>query len=514
MALKLEMTPKARLFEILELMRSRRVLVIGDWINDEYINLQDTGRKSPESPESTIYEVGDRWDVSGGAGAVFKMVGRLACDIAHPHAIFRGLQSTKLRLMVSSGQVGDMKRQLCRIDYPHQPSIHDDIEKVLKRIANEIEGRNLDAIILSDYGLGTVCPKVLKAVGDYKWRCAGDRIPVVVIDPRRTSTSETLEEYALAEPDAMTPNESEFNQWLPVKSEAAGNFIQRRIVVTKGARGATPLERLSGFNRGCAFPRDNPIDVCGAGDQFCATLTLAVAAGATWEEAVDMANLAAGLQVDRLGAVPVRLDELRAEINRLPDDQPKAKVKIVDRDSDPFSLSVEPDKVVGHSEEMRKIGTEAWAEIRIRNWKEQGLKVVVANGCFDMLHPGHVHLLREAAKCGKKLVVAVNSDRSVQEIKGKWRPVYPQSHRVRMVANLPFVDAAFVFDGRAEDMLDRIKPSAIVKGEDARQWVEHFVRRKEVASYLPECVIIPNLQGWHTTSVVERLSTCVQQARS
>jgi D-beta-D-heptose 7-phosphate kinase/D-beta-D-heptose 1-phosphate adenosyltransferase len=216
-------------------------------------------------------------------------------------------------------------------------------------------------------------------------------------------------------------------------------------------------------------------DVSGAGDTVAAVLALALAAGADWETALRMANAAAAVAVSKKGAAIVTSAELRRKIL-------------------PHAFLAAEEKIVATSGEL---------DAQLLDWRKQGLRIGFTNGCFDILHPGHVKVLTAARGACDRLVVGLNSDASVKRLKGEGRPVQDERARSEVLAALEAVDLIVVFE---EDtpikLITRIKPSVLVKGGDyARQQV---VGHEIVAANGGEIMLVDILEGFSTTSVVRR----------
>ena len=212
------------------------------------------------------------------------------------------------------------------------------------------------------------------------------------------------------------------------------------------------------------------VDVSGAGDTVIATVGALLAAGISLEEAVRVANRAAGLVVQKAGTQPVRVEEIAASY--LGEGKPRAL--------DPAGW-----------EEARS---------RVEAWKARGLTVVATNGCFDLLHPGHLHALREARRLGDRLVVALNSDDSIRALKGPGRPLLPQAERGALLAALEMVDLVVLFHESTPEALYReLRPHVLVKGEEYRD------RPLPEGLWADRVVFLPRVEGFSTTERERRL---------
>ncbi len=215
-------------------------------------------------------------------------------------------------------------------------------------------------------------------------------------------------------------------------------------------------------------------DVSGAGDTVAAALALALAAGGDWETALRMANAAAAVAVSKKGTAAVTSDELRRKI--LPHASLTAEEKIVP--------------------------TSALAT-RLAEWRTQDLRVGFTNGCFDILHPGHVKVLTAARGACDRLVVGLNSDASTRRLKGEGRPVQDERARAEVLAALEAVDLVVIFEEDTPiNLITQVKPSVLVKGGDYTR--EQVVGHEIVEAHGGEVLLVDVLQGHSTTSLVQR----------
>lgn len=215
-------------------------------------------------------------------------------------------------------------------------------------------------------------------------------------------------------------------------------------------------------------------DVSGAGDTVIATLALALAGELDIETAVQLANVAAGIVVGKVGTVPVTRDELLSGLT--PEIGLKAQEKV---------LTLEHLKV------------------RAAAWRSAGERIVFTNGCFDLLHIGHITLLEDARREGDRLVVGINSDASVRGLKGPTRPIVGERERGRILAALAAVDAVIVFDEPTPlELIVALRPDVIVKGGDYSE--ETVVGAKEVRSWGGTVKIVPTVEGFSTTKLIAK----------
>jgi D-beta-D-heptose 7-phosphate kinase/D-beta-D-heptose 1-phosphate adenosyltransferase len=216
-------------------------------------------------------------------------------------------------------------------------------------------------------------------------------------------------------------------------------------------------------------------DVSGAGDTVAAALALSLATGADWETALRIANAAAAVAVSKKGTAVVTLPELRRRIL-------------------PHAFLAAEEKIVADS---------AGLDAHLADWRKQGLRVGFTNGCFDILHPGHVQVLTAARGACDRLIVGLNSDNSAKRLKGEGRPVQDERARAEVLAALEAVDLVVFFDEDTPiQLITQIKPSVLVKGGDYTR--EEVVGHEIVEANGGKVILIDILPGFSTTSLVDR----------
>jgi D-beta-D-heptose 7-phosphate kinase/D-beta-D-heptose 1-phosphate adenosyltransferase len=217
-------------------------------------------------------------------------------------------------------------------------------------------------------------------------------------------------------------------------------------------------------------------DVSGAGDTVIATLAAGVAGGLRVETAVELANLAAGIVVGKVGTAPIAQHELIAALT------PSSGVRSGEKILDSATLAK-----------------------RIAEWRAAGESIVFTNGCFDLLHVGHVTLLEDCHRFGSKLVLGLNTDASVQRLKGASRPVVGEKERARVMSALAAVDAVVLFDEDTPlELIRAVKPDVLVKGGDYK--VETVVGHEDVIAAGGRVEIVPLVEGFSTTNIVRKLT--------
>lgn len=470
------------------------VLVVGDFILDRYC-LGEVERISPEAPVPVLRVAEDRSN-PGGAGNVVQNLAALGVPVLPAGPVgddgealllkghfekeaipvegllaLRRPTPVKLRVMAA-------RQQLIRLDREVTDEIDDDEESRLREVLEVFFLRRPSVIVLSDYGKGCCTPS-LCAFLIAKARELG--LPLV-IDPKGADweryrgaswVTPNLKELALVNGPSRLDNEDD------TVAEAAGrvrrNYGLGRLLVTRSERGMTLVTGTGDGGDGRLHVRAlarEVFDVSGAGDTVVAVLAAFIGGGFSDGEAVALANRAAGIVVGKVGTRPVTAAEL---------------------------LSALADE--GLPEEAgRKIVSVEEALSRRQAWRDQGLKVVATNGCFDLLHPGHVSYLERARALGDRLVVALNGDNSVKAIKGPGRPVNDETVRARMMAALASVDLVCLFDEATPVALyERLRPDLLVKGGDYR--LEDVLGRESAG----EVQILPFEKGFSTTELIGRI---------
>ncbi len=477
------MRPARPLPAVVRSLRRPVVAVIGDLILDRYI-LGSVGRVSPEAPVHVVREEREE-ERPGGAGSVAAMVTGLGarCRIVGLRgedgsgerlaALLRSAGSDIRGVLPVRGRPTTVKtRIVARTAAGRQQVLRVDREVDSPPRAAEIRAlaaasrralRGADAVILSDYGKGALPDAVLRAVLREARR---RRIPALV-DPKRTDFA------CYRGATVVTPNRAETER-------AAGTAVRTLDDAVRAGRRLARSLRLEAAlitldrdgmmlvpAQGLAVhvptsPRE-VFDVTGAGDMVIAAAAVALGSGASLEEAARLANVAAGIEVARFGAVPVTRDELLEAVH---DPQGDTARKIV--------------------------GPGALREA-LRARRARGEKVVLTNGCFDLLHVGHLRYLAAARAEGDLLVVGLNSDASVGRLKGAGRPVVPFRERAETLAALSCVDFVVGFrEDIPERLVRAVDPHVLVKGEDwrkkgvvGREWVESRGGRVVLARLVP-----------------------------
>jgi D-beta-D-heptose 7-phosphate kinase/D-beta-D-heptose 1-phosphate adenosyltransferase len=380
--------------------------------------------------------------------------------------------TTKTRIMAS-------KQQVVRLDEEDGSGITTGTAHRLLSAATDMIPR-ADAVILSDYGKGMFAsPEFIQQI----IRACNEAGVPVFIDPKGRDWSR----YAGA--TCITPNTAELELATGSRVRAEGELVPvaldfRRqlgvawLLVTRGPEGMALFGEDPSPVLIAARARE-VFDVSGAGDTVIATLAAGVATGLSFAQAASVANTAAGIVVGKLGTWALRWAELENALMGEAEPKPASTLW----------------KVAGLPE----------ASDRLATWRQAGQRIVFTNGCFDLLHPGHVSLLHQARHLGDRLIVGLNTDASIQRLKGAQRPILPGRDRAAILSALEDVDMVVFFDDDTPlNLIAQLKPDILVKGADYR--IEDVVGKSVVEAYGGQVRLVEILEGHSTTAIARKLS--------
>ena len=467
-----------------------KVLVVGDLMLDRYI-LGEVDRVSPEAPVPVLRHA-QRYERPGGAANVAMNLAGLGCQTllagfwgsdAEREELAAFLDEAKIdttgivttpQPTISKTRIIGRNQQLLRLDIEsrEKPGAEDQ-QRLLESAVALVP--KVHAVVLSDYAKGALTPALCEAVIRAA-RSAG--IPVLA-DPKTPDLSKysgatmvcpNLHELSMA--TGIAQHEME-----PLLEAGEGQRVEHDIqylTVTMSEKGIRVLHE-GGSYHSPARARE-VFDVSGAGDTVIATLTASLAGGLKMESAIELANLAAGIVVGKVGTVPIAAHELVAALT--PSSGISSAEKVLDRE--------------------RTVQ-------RVKEWRAAGDTVVFTNGCFDLLHVGHVTLLEDCRRFGSKLVLGLNTDASVSRLKGPTRPVVGENERARVMSALAAVDAVVLFDEETPlELIRELKPDVLVKGGDYS--VETVVGHEIVLAAGGRVEIVPTVEGFSTTNIVKKLA--------
>jgi D-beta-D-heptose 7-phosphate kinase/D-beta-D-heptose 1-phosphate adenosyltransferase len=468
-----------------------RVLVFGDVMLDEYV-MGSVQRISPEAPIPVFQRSSERY-IPGGASNVAANVAALGAQVTlcgvvgidtyadllraalttHSpavtfHAIVDASRGTTVKTrFIASGH------HLLRVDKETTAHISSDTSQAIVE-ALESEIAKTDVVIVSDYAKGVIVEATFQTLIE-RAREAGK---IVFVDPKRRN----FDFYHGA--DYLTPNRKELHEatGLPINDDAAielasqvaSSVSSSSILVTRSEEGMTLFRTGSPAIHIRATARE-VFDVSGAGDTVIATFASAIAAGQPPAEAAALANIAAGVSVGKEGAATVGLAELRQAVEAYHKPLSRTRDGLISREE---------------------------ASVQRRIWAAEGLSVGFTNGCFDILHRGHVQLLDEVALRCDRLIVGINSDKSVRLLKGSTRPINRAEDRARVLLSLRAVAAVVIFEEETPaELIRALSPDLLAKGGDYQK--HEIVGADFVEGNGGEVMIVDIVKGFSTTTIID-----------
>lgn len=481
------------LIELLERSLTPTIFVVGDVILDRY-HWGNVDRISPEAP-IPLLRVDRREQRLGGAGSVVSMLAaldvnvRLATVLGNDDSAVRVFELLKDLGVSTSAVLTDDNRpttvkerflgraqsrhpqQMIRIDHeedsPLDPSLR---QQMINQITSHLDG--VDVVLVSDYNKGVCAEDMIPSI-----IAAAEKqgIPVIA-DPIRGGDYRRYAGCA-----CITPNRLEASLALGRKIETPEQGIEaaqalldfgvHSAIVTLDRDGMAWARRDGSHGISPIKPRE-VYDITGAGDMVLSIIGYSVAAGLEDAQIVELANLAGGLEVERLGVVPLTREDLLTELHA---GEPIRHLK---------ALSCED------------------VQVELQKRRQQGQRIVMTNGCFDLIHPGHVASLLEARALGDCLVVGLNSDASVRQLKGPQRPIINEQGRAAMLTALECVDYVVLFDEvSVEPLVQRIMPDVLAK---AAQYAPHQVVGYQIVQANGGEVVCTKMhEEFSTTSIIE-----------
>ncbi len=464
-------------------MRKPSILVIGDLMCDHYL-FGKVERISPEAPVQVV-EIEKEETLLGGAGNVINNLLSLGANVEVASVVGddecgewlkkrlakkgiklkniitqNGRHTSKKTRVISSNQ------QIVRFDKESRDDISKQSEEDIISCINDIE---IDIILLSDYAKGVLTSSLTKKLINF----AKDRNIPIFIDPKGSDYSK----YSGA--TLITPNKKEAQMATNINITSdkelikAGNVLKERfdlesVIITLSEEGIAIFDK--DFEKIPTVAKE-VYDVTGAGDTVLATLGYGVATGLSLSEAARLANLAAGVVVGKVGSATATLSEIEEYKRSLHQESSEEAIKNFDA-----------------------------IEVIADDLRKKGKKIVFTNGCFDILHLGHVKYLEKSKKMGDLLIVGVNSDKSVRRLKGDERPINPEYDRAYILSSLECVDYVVIFEEDTPlELIKRVKPDILVKGGDYRF-------KKVVGSDIAKEVrFVDFVDGKSTTEIVRKI---------
>lgn len=462
---------------------SAQILVVGDVMLDRYWH-GDAARISPEAPVPVV-RVDHKEDRPGGAANVALNIAALGAGVSLAGIIGRDDAGATLKTSLEGARVHcafleatdaptitklrviSRNQQLIRLDFEQifSGDYAAPIADAVRRLISDVS-----VLVLSDYSKGTLadCRELIGIAKSHG--------KLVVVDPKGGD----FERYRGA--SLLTPNLAEFEaaagafateDELIEKAQALAERLEiEALLITRSEAGMTLVRPGQGALHYPARARE-VYDVTGAGDTVVSTLAVALASGQDLQQAAGLANVAAGIVVAKLGTAAISAPELRRALIR-------------------------------EKGYLRGVMSQEQLLLALEDARAAGQRIVFTNGCFDILHAGHVGYLDQARALGDRLVVAVNSDASVRRLKGAARPINPVDRRLTVLAGLEAVDWAVEFeDDTPIPLLEKIRPDVLVKGGDYS--IDGVVGGELVAAYGGEVRVLAHLDDCSTTAIVDQL---------
>lgn len=481
------------LLDKIEKFHETHIVCLGDIMLDIF-SYGTVDRISPEAPIPVLH-IKQEIETIGGAGNVARNLSSLGANCDAIGIVGTDVAAQKIKDLieaikrVDSHLISDPDfetiqknrfvsnaQQLLRVDRERKnchlaEHLHQDIlRKLEKRLLEN------SVLILSDYNKGVFTPESLQNIIELAQK---KNVPVIV-DPKGNDFSI----YKGA--TVLTPNKHELEQAAHQELKTHNDIITfgkklikkcalKALLVTLGKEGMLLLtDQKDGVEYLPASARE-VFDVSGAGDTVIATFAAALGAGASFQEAMTLANAAGGIVVGKVGTATVHQDELLSKVKENEESCYKSKI-------------------VNASQALEKI----------KAWREQGKTIGFTNGCFDLLHPGHISLISQSKSLCNKLIVALNSDSSIKNIKGEERPIQNETARTTVMASLSDVDLVVLFsEDTPLSLIEEFKPDVLVKGGDYT--IDSVVGAKEVNSYGGKVFLADLKEGHGTSLLIEKM---------
>jgi len=473
--------------------RNAWALVIGDLMLDRYL-WGEVERISPEAPVPVVLLKNETECAGGAANVAANLVGlniatrlagfigdddngtRLQRAIADLGVDATGLVQAERHPTIAKTRIVGGHQQMMRLDQEDRAQYSDaDMQNLLAALHRQLADQPA-VVVLSDYAKGVLTPALCQTVIA---EARKHNIPVLV-DPKGRDYGK----YSGA--TALTPNKRETaeacgvnvhdNEALLVAAARLRESLKLDfLAITRSEEGVSLIE--DGHTLHIPATAKQVFDVSGAGDTVIATLAAGLIAGLERQQALHLANLAAGVVVGKVGTVPIKHEELLRELT-----------------------------VEDSTQQADKVCTLDTLLTRVAAWRAAGQKIVFTNGCFDLLHAGHVTYLEGARKLGDRLIVGLNTDRSVSALKGSSRPVIHEADRARVMAALESVDAVILFDEDTPlNLINAVRPDVLAKGSDYTE--DQVVGGKEVKSWGGKVALVELVPGRSTSSIIVKLAS-------
>ena len=474
---------------------SERVLCVGDLILDHYVH-GDIDRISPEAPIPILKAKDKNYDILGGCGNVARNIcsANNKChlisivgnddDGLKLKEIIKRIKNLTSNLIVDPVRCTTKKtryvcenQQILRVDKEMENPISKALEvKIIKLLKKNIN--NCNVIVLSDYNKGVLTNNLIKKI----IKIAQDHKKILIVDPKKKDFS------AYAGATFITPNFKELKRAtntfgigtksnedtlvLQLSKQIINKFDFKAVITTRSSNGISVVKDVGSFFHLPSEAKE-VFDVSGAGDTVLAYLSSSISKGESLESSIKISNVAAGLAVAKFGTSVVAIDEIE-NIKQI-----KNNKVVTNQDISKILKDYGGEKIIGFT-----------------------------NGCFDLLHTGHISYLKSAKQKCDVLILALNSDESVQKLKGKNRPIVEQKDRVEILSSFPFVDKIIVFNEVTPiKLIKKIRPNIIFKGKDYKK--QDVVGFHESKKWSGRVILINFIENKSTTKLIERIKASV-----
>lgn len=483
--------------------KALKIAVIGDVILDEYLD-GDVSRISPEAPVPII-QVQNKTQTPGGAGNTARNI-QLAGGQAYLFSVCgedqakdelikllrkdgihcENIIATKERETIKKTRVSSAHQQMLRIDWESREEISGELQE---QLFQNLKSIHFHGILISDYGKGCLPNNFIKQIINHAQKLA---IPCVV-DPK----GKNFEKYRGC--TLITPNKKETlhalgeSEPLRLSYEQLGRRLQEKwelndILVTLGPEGMIHIPKSS--KNECSYIKATAkevFDVSGAGDTVAATATLCLASNTSVTELITIATIAAGLVVEKWGTQPINRHELEQAIYK-----------------QRFTRSIGGHFTKSDYLFNSKLAEKDFLIEEVKREQTIGKRIVFTNGCFDILHSGHLDYLQKAKECGDLLVVGINSDNSIKSIKGENRPIMSLEQRAHLLSGLDCIDWIIAFDELSPiKLIEELRPDVLVKGGDYT--ISEIVGSEFMLKNQKEVLSLPYLKGLSTTDIIDKI---------
>ena len=468
---------------------NRKIFCLGDIMLDNYI-IGNTNRISPEGP-IPVLDIVKEVKMLGGVGNVVRNLSTLATETHLVSLLGNDLMSNEVEkklniINVNKDLVRDSNRptitksryisnnqQILRVDKEKTDFID---KKIENKIFNYSKKRILktDVVIISDYNKGLITKNLLKRIVSF----ANKNKKPVIIDPKSTD----FDKYKGA--TIVTPNIKELElvvkkklnsdkEIINISKKLIFKFNFKHLLITMGKSGMMLISKNNKNVIKFDAEAKEVFDVSGAGDTVASFIAAGIGSSLKIEEVIKIANIAAGVVVGKTGTSVAHLSEILLAINK-----------------NNYHLS----KVMNLNETIKVINF----------WKEKKEKIGFTNGCFDYLHPGHVSLFKQAKKKCSKLIVAINSDKSIKNNKGPLRPKQKLNIRLQVLNSIPYIDLIIVFSEKTPiEIIKKIKPNLLVKGSDYKE--NQIIGAKEVKKNKGKILRAKILTNFSSSNIIDEI---------